>query len=166
MRKAHIIIIILPIVTLFFLGACTSTMEPTSTLAPESTPTVAPTTPPKSPQASILGKWRHGLPEECPASMDSRQYEEFKKLPENKTHYLEFLENGEVLHIDDEGRIFNGTYRFISDEYVEITWNVLVGSLAWELFGGHGVYEIKISGDEMWLTGGPMGFDTSYRRVD
>jgi hypothetical protein len=146
------------------LGACVP--EPESTTTPTTAQATVPTFVPKSSQSAILGKWRHGLPEECPPNMDSRQYEELKKLPENETYYLEFLKNGEILHIDDEGKILNGTYRFISDEYVEITWNVLVGSLAWELFGGHGVYEVKISGNEMWMKGGPMGFDTSYRRVE
>ena len=156
MHKTQVIAIMLIVVALV-LGACTST--------PESTSITAPTAQPASPQSTILGKWRHGLPDECPPNVDPRFYEKIKKLPENETYYLEFFKTGEVLYIDDEGWIYNGTYRFISDEYVEITWNVLVGSLAWELFGGHGVYEVQISGETMYLKGG-QGLDTSYRRVD
>lgn len=132
------------------------------------TPTLSPPQDgvPVNAESAILGKWRHGLPEECPPSMDPRQYEEFRKLPENKTYYLEFLVNGNVLYISSEGEIVDGVYTFIGDDYVEIVWNTLYGTLAWELYGGHGVYEVQISGDRMALQGGTIGLDADYWRVN
>ena len=149
MRRAQVITI-LPMVVLLVLEAC----------APTAAPELPSTTVPATPQSAILGKWRHGLPEECPTSMDPRQYEELKKLTENETYYLEFLNNGKVLYIC-EGQILDGTYTLISDNYVEITWNVLVGTLAWELFGGHGVYKVEFSGNKMTLQGG-RGLNATY----
>ncbi len=52
-----------------------------------------------------------------------------------------------------EGQILDETYTLISDDYVEITWNVLVGTSAWELFGGHGVCKVEFSGNKMTLQG-------------
>jgi len=120
-----------------------------------------------SQSATIIGKWRHGLPETCPPNMDPSLYQKTKamNLPENELYYLEFLKNGTILHIDSDGQIMDGTYKFISDNYVEINWNMFVGTLGWELFGGHGVYELHISGNKMTLKGG-QGLDTSYWRSD
>lgn len=98
--------------------------------------------------------------------MAPRAYEEIKKLPENKTYYLEFLVNGKVLYISSEGEIMDGVYTFVSDDYVEIVWNALYGTLAWELFGGHGVYKVQISGDRMTLQGGTIGLDAAYWRAN
>ena len=127
------------------------------------TPTTTPATPSASTVSAILGKWRHGLPEECPPNMGRAQYEELKKLPESKTYYLEFLEDSKVQYIC-EGQIVDGTYTFVSDDDVEITWNVLVGTLA-ELFGGHGVYKVEFSGNKMTLQGG-RGLNETYLRAD
>jgi len=118
-------------------------------------------------KSAIIGKWRHGLPEECPANMDPKLYQQLKamNLPENETYYLEFFKNGKILCESPDGHIMDGTYNFISDNYLEITWNYMAGTLAWELFGGHGVYEVHLAGSQMTLKGG-QGLDTSYWRSD
>ena len=113
---------------------------------------------------AILGKWRHGLPEKCPPTMDQRQYEEFKKLPENKTYYLEFLKNGKLCY-SCEGQTVEGTYTFTDDDYVEIVWYALVGTFAQEPFVSNGAYKVQISGNNMILQGG-QGLEASYCRVD
>jgi hypothetical protein len=122
-----------------------------------------PTPPSEATVSAILGKWRHGLPEECPPQMSQQQYEELKELPESKTYYLGFFEDGEVQFIC-EGQIIDGTYTFISDDEVEISWNVLGGALA-EFFDSHGVYKIEFSEDNMALQGG-LEASASYLRVD
>lgn len=122
-----------------------------------------PTMPSEATESAILGKWRHGLPEECPPHMSQHQYEELKKLPESETYYLEFLENGKVQYIC-EGQIVDGTYTFVSDDDVEITWNVLVGTLA-ELFEGQGIYKVEFSENKMTLQGGREA-NATYLRVD
>lgn len=127
------------------------------------TPTTTPATPSAATESAILGRWRHGLPEECPPHMGRTLYEELKKLPESKTYYLEFLEDGKVQFIC-EGQIVDGTYTFISDNNVEISWNVLVGTLA-EFFDGHGVYKVVFSEDKMTLQGGREA-NATYLRVD
>jgi len=141
MRKARAIIILVMAMVLT-LGACGT--------AQESMPATQPS-PPAGSESAIVGKWRHGLPEECPASMDPRAYEELKQLPESTTYYLEFFETGEMLYIDDEGWIVDGIYTFIGDNYLKITLNPNTWFLA---FGGDEVYEVQISGNEMWLKGG------------
>ena len=55
-----------------------------------------------------------------------------------------------MLYISNE-LIVEGIYEFIGDEYIEIVWDILVGTLVWEVFGGHGVDEVKIYGDKMML---------------
>jgi len=119
-------------------------------------PAPTPTTWPRSPESAILGKWRHGLPEKCPPSMDTRLYEELEKLPENETYYLEFFKDGQVLCrwiANGETYIVDGTYTFIGDDYVKIAWSTWVGALAFKHWGGHGVYKVEISGDKMTLEG-------------
>ena len=119
-------------------------------------PALAPVTSSTSPERAILGKWRHGFPEECPPNMDTRQYEELKKLPENETYYLEFFKDGQVLCrgiADGKTYIVDGTYTFIDDDYVRIAWSTWVGALAFKHWGGHGVYKVEISGDKMTLEG-------------
>jgi hypothetical protein len=122
-----------------------------------------PTPPSEATLSAILGKWRHGLPEECPPSMGQHLYEELKELPENETYYLEFFADGSVQFIC-EGQVVDGTYTFISDEEVEISWSVLSGTLA-EFFDSRGVYEIEFSEDNMTLQGGLEEYAT-YLRVD
>lgn len=113
-------------------------------------PAPAPTTWSTSPESAILGKWRHGFPEECPPNMDIRQCEELKKLPENKTYYLEFLENGQVLNISEgEEWLADGTYEFIGDTYVKIKWSVLRGTFFNEIY----LFKFEISGNKMTLHG-------------
>jgi hypothetical protein len=114
-------------------------------------------------ESALIGEWRHGLPETCPPSMDPRLYEEFKKLPENETYFLEFINNSDVSYLDHEHRIFNGTYRFVGDRYVEITWTVTPVSTAQEFFNQHGVYEVQISGETMYLTN-EQEIESSYHR--
>lgn|GEM_PF-989650 len=115
-------------------------------------------------QTAILGRWRQGLPDKCPPSMDEKLYEQLKQLPDNKTYYLEFLDNGTLLYKDYQKNIFfDGTYRFIDNNNVEIIWNAFVGSFAWEALGGHGVYEVTINGNTMSLRGG-RGLNASYIR--
>ena len=121
-------------------------------LGEPATPESKPMTPPASLQSAIIGKWRHGLPEQCPPSMASSLYEELKKLPEGKTYFLEFTNSGEVFYLDDENGTFNGTYRFVSDTYVEINWTVSSVPAAQQFFGQQGVYEVQISGETMYLT--------------
>ena len=115
-------------------------------------------------QSTIIGKWRHGLPEMCPPSMGQRLYEELKKLPENKTYFLEFIKSGEVFYLDDENRIFNGTYRFVGDRYVEISWAGSLVPTAQQFFGQHGVYKVQISGETMYLRS-EHEMEASYRRA-
>jgi hypothetical protein len=123
----------------------------------------SPTPPSEATKSAILGKWRHGLPEECPPQMSQQQYEELRELPESKTYYLEFFEDGNVQFIC-EGQIIDGTYTFISDEEVEISWNVLGGTLA-EFFDGDGVYQVVFSEDKMTLWGG-LEECATYLRAD
>ena len=66
------------------------------------------------------------------------------------TYYLEFFDDGQMLYISNE-LIVEGIYEFIGDEYIEIVWGILIGTLVWEVFGGHGVDEVKIYGDKMML---------------
>jgi hypothetical protein len=127
------------------------------------TSTTPPTTPSAATLSAILGKWRHGLPEECPPQMSQQQYEELKELPESKTYYLEFFEDSNVQFICEE-QIVDGTYTFISGDEVEISWSVLGGNLA-EFFDSHGVYQIVFSEDKMTLWGG-LEECATYLRVD
>ena len=113
---------------------------------------------------AIVGTWRHGLPETCPPSMDSRLYEELKELPENETYYLEFADSGEVSFLGDENTIINGTYRFISDRYVQLNWAVSLVPTAQRFFSQHGVYEIQFSEEIMYLTN-EYQIEASYRQV-
>lgn len=106
---------------------------------------------PGSTGSTILGKWRHGLPEECPPSMDPRLYEELKKLPENQTYYWEFFKDGQVVHTDEEW-ICTGTYTLIEYKYIKITWDIWATPLI-EALGGL-VFEIQIFSDNMILTKG------------
>jgi hypothetical protein len=113
--------------------------------------------------SAILGKWRHGLPEERPPHMSQSLYEELKKLPENETYYLEFFEDGKVQYIC-EGQIIEGTYTFVSEDDVGIFWNVLDGTLA-DIFRVLGIYKVEFSEDEMTLQGG-LEASATYLRVD
>jgi hypothetical protein len=112
---------------------------------------------------TILGTWRHGLPEERPAHMSQNLYEELKGLPESKTYYLEFFEDDKVQFICED-QIVDGTYTFVSDEEVEISWSVLGGTLA-EFFDGYGVYQVVFSEDKMTLWGG-LEECATYLRVE
>lgn len=123
-----------------------------------------PTNSPTALESALIGTWRHGLPEQCPPSMDSRMYEELKKLPENETFYLEFIDSGEVFFLSDENTIFNGTYRFLGDRYVQLNWAVSVAPSAQQFFSQHGVYEIQISEERMYLTN-EHEIQASYRRA-
>ena len=138
-----------------------STSTPSSTPSPpESSPPTAeaPPTPPPAEQpapipqsGAIVGKWQHGLPEECPPSMDPRLWDKFKEASKSQTYTLEFLKDGQVLY-SSKTSIDAGTYRFIGDDHVEITWDVL-GEAFWTMFGGT-VYKIQISRDKMTLDKG------------
>src|SRR4030042_703411 len=88
---------------------------------------------------TILGKWHHGLPDTCPPSMDSRMYEELKKLPESYPYFLELSKNGQLLYVGEE-QTFSGRYRFVSENDLEITWNNPTLSPDFGL--QEGVYEI------------------------
>ena len=120
---------------------------------------------PTSSERAILGKWQTPDLGERPegGSLDPRLWDKFKEASGSQTFTLEFFKDGQVLY-SSETSIVAGTYRFISDDYVEITWNVLVGTLAWELFGGHGVYKVEFSGNKMTLERGEES--TTFRRVD
>lgn len=123
-----------------------------------------PVTPSTSLHSAIIGRWRHGLPEQCPPSMDFRLYEELKRLPENETYYLEFTDSGKVSFLRDENTIVNGTYRFVSDRYIQLNWAVSLVPTAQQFFSQHGVYEIQFSEETMYLTN-EYQIGGSYRRA-
>lgn len=133
-------------------------------LGEPATPESEPISPPASLQSALVGEWRHGLPETCPQSMDPRLYEELKELPENEIYFLEFTDSGEVSFLRDENRIFNGTYRFVGDRYVEITWTVTSVPTAQQFFSQQGVYKLQISGETMYLRN-EHEIEASYRRA-
>ena len=119
---------------------------------------------PSSLQGAILGKWRHGLPEQCPPSMDPRAYAKLKELPENKTYFLDFTNDGNVAYADDGDTLVNGTYRFVGDRHVEISWSVSLGTTAQPFLRQRGVYEVGVSGERMYLRN-ERGTEASYRRA-
>ena len=117
---------------------------------------------PASPKSAILSKWQAGdLPKECPPGLDPRLFEKFKEAAGSQTYTLEFFKDGQVLY-SSKTSIDAGTYRFIGDNHVEITWDVL-GKAFWVMFGGT-VYEVQISGDKMTLD--KEGESVTLRRVD
>jgi len=117
---------------------------------------------PTSPERAILGKWQTPELGERPqgGSLDPRLWDKFKEASKSQTYTLEFLKDGEVLY-SSKTSIDAGTYRFIGDDHVEITWDVL-GEAFWTMFGGR-VYKVQISGDKMTLE--KEGKSVTFRRV-
>ena len=115
-------------------------------------------------QSAVIGKWRHGVPDQCPPSMDPRLYEKLKALPDSRTYFLEFAANGQVFCLDNDYGTASGSYRFVADRHVEIDW---VGSPPYgarQFFLQRGVYEVQISGEKMYLRN-QHEKEVSYRRA-
>lgn len=117
---------------------------------------------PTSQERAILGKWQTPDLGERPqgGSLDPRLWDKFKEASRSQTYTLEFLKDGQVLY-SSKTSIDAGTYRFIGDDHVEITWDVL-GEAFWTMFGGK-VYKVQISGDKMTLE--KEGKSVAFRRV-
>ena len=117
---------------------------------------------PTSPERAILGKWQTPDLGERPqgGSLDPRLWDKFKEASKSQTYTLEFFKDGQVLY-SSETYIDAGTYRFIGDTHVEITWDVL-GEAFWTMFGGK-VYKVQISGDKMTLE--KEGKSVTFRQV-
>jgi hypothetical protein len=133
-------------------------------LGEPATPESKSMTSPSSLQSGIIGKWRHGVPEQCPPTLDPRLYEELKQLPEGKTYFLKFTNSGQVSYSDNESGILNGTYRFVADAYVEINWASGSVPTAQPFSSQHGIYEIQISEEMMYLRS-EQEIEASYWRV-
>jgi len=89
----------------------------------------------------LLGRWRHGLPEECPPGMDSRMYEKAAEIPEQETYYLEFSDGGGLSCIRTDV-LTQGRWEIVDPGVVRLAWPIWQGEPPYGLRDGETLYRV------------------------